>query len=107
MLENCKIKPAIVQIECHPYLQNDEIVEFCNKNQIRTFASSPLGDSNFSRNTLNNLLKEDILIDISKKYLKLPVQICLRWLYQRGIGSIPKAITDEQIVDYASVRIIY
>jgi diketogulonate reductase-like aldo/keto reductase len=43
VLKNCKIKPAVVQIEVHPYLQNDKIIEFCKKNDIAVKAFSPLG----------------------------------------------------------------
>ncbi len=43
ILNNCKIKPAVNQVEIHPYFQNDEVVEFCQKNDIQLIAYSPMG----------------------------------------------------------------
>ena len=43
ILKNCKVKPVINQIEVHPYLQNDEIIEFCQNNGIQVVTYSPFG----------------------------------------------------------------
>ena len=43
VLDNCNIKPANNQIEMHPYLQNDELVELCKKNGIVVSCYGPLG----------------------------------------------------------------
>jgi diketogulonate reductase-like aldo/keto reductase len=43
ILNLCEIKPVTNQIEVHPYLQNDDIVEFCQKNGIIVSCYGPLG----------------------------------------------------------------
>lgn len=43
ILDNCEIKPVNNQIEMHPYLQNDELLEFCKKNDIIVSCYGPLG----------------------------------------------------------------
>lgn len=44
VLVNSRIKPCAVQIEVHPYFQNDDLVEFCQNNGILVIATSPLCD---------------------------------------------------------------
>ena len=46
VLKNCKIKPVVNQIELHPYLQSDELVEYCQKNDVVVVAYGPLGKEN-------------------------------------------------------------
>lgn len=43
IIKNCEIKPAVNQIECHPYLQNDELVNFCQNNGILVISYATLG----------------------------------------------------------------
>lgn len=43
ILANCRIPPAVLQIELHLYFQQNELVEFCKKNHIAVVAYSPLG----------------------------------------------------------------
>jgi diketogulonate reductase-like aldo/keto reductase len=43
VLDVCKIKPAVQQIEIHPYCQNKEMIEFCHSNDIVVIAYCPLG----------------------------------------------------------------
>ena len=45
ILKNCKKKPVVNQIEIHPYFQNDEMIDFCHKNDINVIAYAPLGAS--------------------------------------------------------------
>ena len=43
ILDNCSFKPANLQIECHLYMQQQDLVKFCQKNNITVTAYSPLG----------------------------------------------------------------
>lgn len=85
LLKSATIKPATNQIELHPYLSQQDLVEYCNKKNIVVEAWSPLGANK------TGLLEEPILQELAQKYGKSPAQIVLRWNFQRGIVTIPKS----------------
>ena len=77
-----KIMPMVNQIELHPGYNQDELVHYCQKNNIIVQAWSPLASG--------EVFKNDILKNLSIKYNKSISQICLRWLVQKNIVPIPK-----------------
>lgn len=76
---------AVNQIELHPYLSQNDLVEFCTQHNIKIESWSPLCANK------NNLLDEQILKDLANKYSKTPAQIVLRWNIERGLIVIPKS----------------
>lgn len=105
VLSNSRVKPCAVQIEVHPYFQNDELIKFCQNNGILVIATSPLGDGDLTefREDLPKLLEDKTLIEIGEKHNKSPAQVCLRWLVQRGCVAVPKTIEESQIVENACI----
>lgn len=91
LLDDVEIVPAVNQIECHPYLVQQNLQDYCRKKGIRYEAWSPImkGEVN----------KIQLLVDLAKKYGKKPVQITLRWELQKGIVTIPKSVQKERIID--------
>lgn len=83
------------EIEFHPFLYQKEILEFCNKHNIKIIAYSPI-----ARGLVN---ENNLLIELGKKYKKTPIQISLRWLYQHGIISIPKGSSEEHIKENMNI----
>ncbi|MEM2138997.1 MAG: aldo/keto reductase [Candidatus Woesearchaeota archaeon] len=77
------------EVEFHPYLYQKDLLDFCNKNNVKIIAYSPIARGLVNENTL--------ILDLAKKYKKMPTQISLRWLYQLGIISIPKATSEDHI----------
>lgn len=77
------IKPMINQIEIHPYLIQQELIQYLRDEGIAIEAWSPL-----ARGKIND---EKILIEIANKYSKSPSQIVLRWHLQKEIIVIPKS----------------
>lgn len=90
ILEVASIKPVANQVELHPYLSLNDLVSFCEDNEIVVQAWSPLVGSRLP------LLEEKILEDIGNKYKKTPAQVALRWHIQRGVVAIPKSAKKER-----------
>lgn len=87
--------PTVNQIELHPWCSNEDIVEYCQKNQIAVVAYMPL--------TSNNKLNDPFLLKLSEKYKKSTAQILLRWLVQKGIIPIPKSSNPKRIAENACI----
>ncbi len=85
LAKKASITPMVNQIEVQPYLDNEELVSYCKEKNIIVEAWSPLCANK------NDLLKEEILINIGKKYKKSPAQVVLRWNIERGIIPLPKS----------------
>ncbi len=81
LLQYCEIKPMVNQLECHPMFQPNDLIAFCQKNDIQVEAWRPI---------VWGKLDKQPITDAAKKYGKTPVQITLRWHYQRGVRSLPK-----------------
>jgi len=93
-LPECKITPAVNQVEFHPELIQPELLEYCKKKGIQHEAWSPIMKGRVSN---ISLLKE-----LGTKYNKTPVQVVLRWDIQKGVVTIPKSVTPERIISNAN-----
>lgn len=89
LLTNCKIKPAVNQLELHPGYMQEAAVRYCEENEIRLQAWSPIGRQ--------RVLNERLLIELAQKYNVSPAQICLRYLVTRGIIPLPKSSSIERM----------
>ncbi|XP_077981326.1 aldo-keto reductase family 1 member B1-like [Glandiceps talaboti] len=93
VLENCRIKPAVLQIEIHPYLNQSKLINFCKEQGIVVSAYSPLGAPYriLDKPRRADILNDPILKSIGEKYNKTPAQVSLRSIVQRGVTVIPKS----------------
>lgn len=93
VLENSGINPAVLQVECHPYYQQDTL-----KKRIAPYGTSieswyPIGHGDKS------LIEESVFTELAKKYGKTNVQIILRWHIQEGNIIFPKSTNPQHIKD--------
>lgn len=95
----CNIRPAVNQIEVHPYLNQDDLVKFCQDQGIVVEAYSPLGSLGTLdwRPSKENLLEDKLLVDLAAKYKKTPAQIALNWGLKRNCVVIPKTEKKERL----------
>lgn len=102
LLSTARIKPAVLQVELHPYLQQTKLLEFCQRNDIVVTAFSPLGASSYRSLGMDkghDLLGEQTLIDLAHQHGKTPAQIALKWAVQRGTAVIPKTSRVERLAE--------
>lgn len=94
--EETGVLPEVNQIECHPYFNQNELIQYHQNHQILTQAWSPLGRD-------NGVMKEPTIVDIGKKHQKSPAQVILRWHLQKGVMSIPKATSSARQLENKSI----
>src|SRR5277367_633751 len=85
-----RIKPAVVQVESHPYLPETELLDFCKQNGIVLLAFAPLGHG-----MRPGLLEDPVIASIAARVEKTPAQVLLAWAVQRGTAVLttPKSAT--------------
>jgi diketogulonate reductase-like aldo/keto reductase len=90
LLEIAQVVPAVNQIELHPMLNQQEVLEYCVSKGIQVESWSPLMKG-------RGLLEHPVLVEVADKYQKTPAQIILRWHIQTGLIVIPKSVTPDRI----------
>lgn len=84
-LPQITIMPALVQNEIHPYYQDTKVIEFIQRKGIVVEGWYPLGGRGYTK----EMLADEVLKDIGKKYNKTAAQIILRWNLQKNVVIIP------------------
>lgn len=93
LARTAKVKPAVDQIESHPYLSNQPLIDFCRGQGMDVEVWSPLGGSLGKA----NILKDETILALAQKYGKSPAQVTIRWHLQRGVIVMPKSTHRERI----------
>jgi alcohol dehydrogenase (NADP+) len=83
LYESARIKPAVVQVESHPYLPATELLEFCKEKGIVLLAFAPLGHG-----TRPGPLEDPAITAIAARVGKTPAQVLLAWAVQRGTALL-------------------
>ncbi|XP_006903131.1 PREDICTED: prostaglandin-E(2) 9-reductase-like [Elephantulus edwardii] len=95
-----KYKPVCNQVECHPYLNQSKLLEFCKSKDIVLVAYSALAshrDPNWIDKDIPHLLEEPILNTIAKNHNRTPGQVALRYHLQRGVVVLAKSFNEKRI----------
>ncbi|MGB6212210.1 aldo/keto reductase [Pseudomonas mandelii] len=92
IVEVARIKPAVVQVEAHPYLPEWELLEFCKEHGIIVLAFAPLGHG-----MEPNVLEEPVITQIAQRVQKTPAQVALAWSVQRGVAFLTTSATPSHI----------
>jgi len=95
LMAYAEVVPMVNQMEFHPYLVQQELLDFCNKNTIQYEAWSPMMQG--------KIFGMDAFEALAKKYNKTIAQIVLRWDLQKGVVTIPKSTKKERIESNAAI----
>ena len=85
LVETARVKPQIVQIECHPYAQRKHWQEMAAKHNIQIECWFPLG----GRESKGELLRDPVINAIARAHGKTAAQVIIRWHVQEGFSVIP------------------
>jgi alcohol dehydrogenase (NADP+) len=83
IFESARIKPAVVQVESHPYLPEAQLLQFCKDNGIVFLAFAPLGHG-----MRPGPLEDPVILAIAARVKKTPAQVLLAWAVQRGTAVL-------------------
>jgi diketogulonate reductase-like aldo/keto reductase len=97
--EMCKIKPAMQQVERHPYFDQNQLMKVCADLGIPLTAYCPLGSADNPGRKPDDpvLLQDKVLAEIGEKYGKTAAQVALRWEVETGVVVIPKSVSPARI----------
>ena len=97
VLDQCEIRPMIMQVECHPYYPAEAVKPFCDAAGIRLQSWFPLGHGS------RDMMDEALITELAAKYGKTAAQIILRWHTQMGFGLVPGSKSHNHIAENADI----
>jgi diketogulonate reductase-like aldo/keto reductase len=92
IVEVARIKPAVVEVESHPYLPEWDLLEYCRQEGIVLLAFAALGHAMEPR-----LLDDPVITAIARRLGKTPAQVVLAWAVQRGTALLTTSVTPSRI----------
>jgi aldehyde reductase len=96
-----RIKPAVVQVESHPYLPQAELLEFCHRNGLVMLAFAPLGHG-----MKPGVLENPVIIAIAQRVNKTPAQVLLAWAVQRGTAVLTTPKTPDRARENFNISVL-
>jgi diketogulonate reductase-like aldo/keto reductase len=99
ILATCKVRPAINQIELHPYLQHGDLLSYHKSKDIKVAAYGPL----LPLTKLAGGPLEPLLERLAKKYAVNPGEVLLRWVIDQGIVAVTTSSKEQRLSDYLRV----
>ncbi len=95
LLKYAEIVPAVNQVELHPFLSQEQLVNYNTEKGIAVECWGPLARG--------KIFESEVLTLIAGKYAKSVSQIVLRWEVQRGLITIPKSVHEKRIIENADI----
>lgn len=102
ILESCTIRPSVLQVECHPYLDQSDMIDFATKEGVVVTGFSPLGYPG-AADPRPKLIDDSTVRDIARRVGKSPAQVLIRYQIQRNVVVIPKSVTASRLAENIDV----
>lgn len=103
LLSQCSVRPAVHQMEMHPYLVQPRQLRYCAAEGIAVTAFSPFGAPSYVPLGMaqegENVLVDPAITAIARRHQRTPAQIALRWGVQRGTAVIPKTAQSARLAE--------
>src|ERR1700753_6627 len=96
--EAARITPAVVQVEAHPYLPENELLQFCKERGIALLAFAPLGHG-----MKPGPIEDPVILSIAERTGKTPAQVLLAWGAQRGTALLTTPKSPERAIENFSI----
>lgn len=101
LLSYAKVKPAVLQVEMHPFNVQGKLLRFCREHGIAVTAFSSFGSSSYVElgmaATTDSCLDCACIREIAMNHKRTPAQVALRWAIQRGTAVIPKTVNSSRL----------
>lgn len=91
LCESVEIKPAVNQVELHPFFQQENALALMKEYGVHPEAWGPFAEGS------HGIFTHPVLTEIGRKYGKSAAQVALRWNVQRGVTVIPKSVHSERM----------
>jgi diketogulonate reductase-like aldo/keto reductase len=101
IVDTAQIKPAVVEVESHPYHPQWELHELCKAHGMVLLAFAALGHALEPR-----LLDDTLIVSIAQRLEKTPAQVLLAWGIQRGTAVLTASVTPSRIAENFDVTAI-
>lgn len=92
IVDAARIKPAVVEVEAHPYLPEWDLLDYCRKQGIVLLAFAALGHAMEPR-----LLDDPAIVAIARRLDRTPAQVALAWAVQRGTALLTTSVKPDRI----------
>lgn len=107
VLSYAQIRPAVLQVESHPYLTQEKLRRYCDQEKIAYTAFSPLGAQSYyslgMADPSESVLENPVITKIAGDLNRTPAQIVLRWGVQRQTAVIPKTTSRERMIENITI----
>ncbi|MEO0574565.1 MAG: aldo/keto reductase [Pseudomonadota bacterium] len=107
LMSYARIKPAMLQVESHPYLTQDALLRVARQYDLPVTAFSPLGALSYvslgMADAGESVLEAAVVKDIATRVGKTPAQVVLRWGIDRGTAVIPKTTRKTRLAENLDV----
>lgn len=107
LIAGSRVRPAVLQVELHPYLTQEKLVRFCREEGIAVTAFSPLGAPSYvplgMATAAESVMDESVVMAAAARTGRTPAQVLLRWGVQRGTSVVPKTARPERLAENLAV----
>ena len=102
LLDGVGVIPAVNQVEMHPFLPQEDLLQYCSSRGIHVTAFSPLGNAGrpefFKYRNFKVIMDDPVVFSIAARKACTPAQVLIQWALSRGVSTIPKSVNRDRLL---------